>query len=137
MRSQLTIALALAVAGGSAHAQDVTRSYEFENAGGARVRCIVSQYSSGEERQIATTYSHSFEIDRAPTPHAWAASGCEGFVRAQTRMVSPQEQARRMGEVGKSPSYFGSGGLREQIVELMCADPKNASAPDCVARRTR
>ena len=137
MRMHFAIALALGLVAGNAHAQDLTRSYEFDNVGGARVRCIVTQYNGVEERQIATTYSHSFEVDRSPTPQVWATSGCEAYVRGQTRVVSPQEQARRMGMVGKSPGYFGSGGLREQIVELMCADPKNASASECVAQGAR
>ncbi len=138
VRWKWSVALATAgVAGlvaGSAIAEDITRTYEFRNVYGVTVRCIVSSRSGVEERQIATIYSSSFEVDRAPTAQAWNSSGCATYVASRTRVVSPEEQSRRF-EAARAPlRYHGPGGIREEIVALMCADSKNASSAECTKR---
>lgn len=124
----------MAFATGAAVAEDFTRTYEFQNVYGVKVRCIVSSRNGAQERQIATIYSSGFEVDRAPTPQAWASSGCAEYVASRSRVVSSEEQQRRFDAARAPLRYHGPGGLREQMVELMCADPKNAASQECAKR---
>ena len=117
-----------------AQAQDTTRVYRFEQPYGGRVTCIVSQRGGVEDRSVTTSYGSSSHISRAPSSQEWEASGCAERIRRESRPISAEEQAMRLDAIRTPPTYEGPGGLRERLVELMCADTRNANSPECLAR---
>ena len=131
-------AAGLLLVAGLAQAQDAVRSYRFKTPLGDEVRCTIYR-EGGRERQevLQTFYNGSFVLDRDATQASWAASGCMQHVANQSRPVSAEEQQRRFDEIRRGPRYEGPGGLREQIVDLMCSDPKNAGSEECRRRGAR
>ena len=117
-----------------AQAQDTTRIYRFEQPYGAHVTCIVSQRGSVEDRSVTISNGASSNTSRAPSFQEWEASGCAERIRRESRPISAEEQALRLEAIRKPPVYEGPGGLRERLVDLMCADTRNANSLECLAR---
>jgi hypothetical protein len=124
-------ALAALLAAGAVQAQDTTTSYTFDSYG-VRTICTVDTQGAVVRRSITSVYSSDTTlVDRAPTDAHWITSGCEDYIRRQTRPVSSEEYAQRMDGAARPLTYEGAGGLREQVVALMCADRRNADSAEC------
>jgi len=134
MIPRILLASAMTLIASGAQAEDTVRSYRLQSPSGQTVQCTIRHRNGVEQREIVMSMGQTYSIDRAPTLASWAASGCLERVAAESRPISAEEQERRFEAIRKGPSYAGPGGLREQLVDLMCSDARNASSKECLGR---